>query len=155
MPLPSFLTSANVILCERFLLEKDEVLSAIRLIEIFPVPSPPPEVTDWKEGDPIPPNASRIRVFVIGNIKAAVGYTGTHRISVRILNSRNEWTAMPEETSTFSSRFPDAPPVIGFIVDLQMVARKYGTSYVCLFLDGEEVARTSLTITAPLQMPQA
>src|ERR1019366_3212983 len=146
MPLPSFLTSANVILCERFLLEKDEVLSAIRLVEVFTAPPPTPEAIDWKHGDPIAPGAMKVRVFFVANIKATVGYTGTHRASVRVLNSRNEWTAMPEENVSFTSRFADAPPAVGMIAEIQVIVRNYGTSYVCLFLDDEEIARTSLTI---------
>ena len=154
MPLPAFLTSANLILCERFLLEKDEVLSAIRLIEVFVVTPPSPEAAAWEQGNPIPPNAQKLRAFVVGHIKATVGYTGTHRMSVRILNTRNEWIEMPEQIAIFSSRFADAPAAIGMIAEITVIVRNYGTNYVCLFLDDEEVARTSFTITA-IPEPQA
>jgi|HubBroStandDraft_6_1064221.scaffolds.fasta_scaffold629338_2 hypothetical protein len=154
MPLPAFLSSANLILCERYLLEKDEVLSAIRLVEVFVVPPPPPGIADWKEGDPVPPGATTVRAFVIGHIKATPRYTGNHRMSVRIFNSRNEWVNMPDQTATFTSRFPEAPSVVGLIAELQLVVRNYGTTYVCLFLDDQEVARTSLT-TAPPPSPEA
>jgi len=41
MPLPSFLVSASVLICERILSEADHVLSVIRMVDVFNVVSPP------------------------------------------------------------------------------------------------------------------
>jgi hypothetical protein len=38
MPLPSFLISANIFICEKVLIETDSVLSFVRMIDVF-VPS--------------------------------------------------------------------------------------------------------------------
>jgi hypothetical protein len=44
MPMPPYVISANVLICERALTESDGVVSAIRMIDIFYVSERPPDL---------------------------------------------------------------------------------------------------------------
>jgi hypothetical protein len=147
MPLP-YLVSASLLICERALFEKDEIVSAIRLVDIFIVPSAPaPELSRIAITDSLPANASVINAYVVASVRATPGYTGSHNFSVKILNTLNELSDIfPPTAQSFSSKVADAPTSAGFIAALRLVVRNLGNCYVCLYLDGEEVARHPLTI---------
>jgi len=148
MPLPPFLISASIFTCERVLQEKDEVISAIRLVEVYFVASqPPPEVADLDINEPPPPNLPVIVTYAIARVLAVPGYTGFHKLQVKIINTRDELIDLGQQAELpFGSSVPIAPPSMGFIAQIKLAVRNLGVCYLCLYLDGEEVARHALTI---------
>jgi len=124
MPLPPYLICANLFICERALVEKDEVVSAIRMVSVFITPSPPPpELSTIVVSDAVPANAQIISAFVMADIKAMPGYLGWHKFELKLLNTLNEVTDLmsPLEQS-FSSKFEGAPNSVGFIAMLRLVS---------------------------------
>jgi len=104
MPLPSFLISANLLICERVLVEKDEAASAIRMVDVFHVPAPPPGIEDLKAGDPAPAGATVIKTYALTILKAIAGHTDTHQLQIRVFDVTGEWTFMHEMSLPFCLR---------------------------------------------------
>ena len=129
----------------------DSVLSLIRMVDIFHTPpllDPNPPI---KHGELVPPGMPLVSACVVANVKADVGYAGTHVFEMKLLNTADEFIGISGGPSehTFESRYPGAPAAIGFITLLNVGVRRYGTCYVCLFLDNVEIARTPITL-API-----
>lgn len=156
MLLPSFLTAASAFLCERVLIEKDDAISAIRIVDIYFVPEPTAEARDLKIGDPIPPGTTQLMFYVVAMLQAAPEYKGSHKVEIRVLSSRGEWNEVrgPMYDLTFEQKIAGVPAVEKVLVQMNLIVRNLGTAYICVFLDEREVVRTPLT-TALLRTPQA
>lgn len=148
MPLPSFLFSAYVLICERFLAENDGVMSAIRIVDLFFVPEKLFGVPDDVVFQLIQPRALIV-------IKAIPGHIEAHAVRVRLINTIGESSILAEQVLTFGTKpgFEEAPGTINIAMQLNLGVRRFGTCYVCVDVDGEEVARASITL-APLTPPQ-
>jgi hypothetical protein len=144
MPLPPFVISATIVVCERVLIEKDEVISAIRIVDIFYLSAPPPEI---KPGDPLPSNLPIVSFWAVGNVKAEPAYREPHSLEVRIVNTIGEVTTIGAPiTQAFDARLEPAPTASGLIAQINLGVTRFGTCYVCLYLDNEEVARSPITL---------
>jgi hypothetical protein len=148
MPLPSFLISANIFVCERVLIETDNVLSAIRLVDVFTLSKAPPEFAiNLKEGDPAFFELPMIQLWVAANIKAYPGYTGSHSVQIKLINTAGEISDIGEpRVEKFDSKWPEAHPSLGVVAQLRLAVRRLGSCYLCLFVDGEELARVPFTL---------
>jgi hypothetical protein len=76
MPLPPYLISVSLLVCERVLREMDGVLSAIRVVDIFYVPQKPPEIP----AEMLP----MVQAYAFASLWAIAGYQGKHSLSVRM-----------------------------------------------------------------------
>jgi hypothetical protein len=148
MPLPSFLVSANIFVCERVLVEVDNVLSFVRLVDVFILAKAPPEsAISLKEGDPVPPGLPMVQLWVAANVKAHPKYSQSHSLQIKLINTLGEVSALGQPTEErFNSLWPDAHPALGIVAQLNLAVRRTGTCYLCLCVDDEEVARVPFTL---------
>jgi hypothetical protein len=154
--LPEFLVSASILICEKFLQEADGVLSAIRMVDVFNVPPIPPEVTNMNDGEAPPPNTTWITPFVAVSLTAKPGYTGTHNLELKLLNTRSHLGPLGESIEVeFGSKYADGHSAAGVITQLRIGVRNTGTCYLCAFLDGEEVSRSALSVRVQTPHVQA
>ena len=144
MPLPPYLLSASLILCERVLHEEDGVTSAIRIVDIFYVPKKP-------EGAPenILPLA---QAHGLVNLKAEPNHEQEHELEFRTINTVGEVQSLgPPMKIKFTSRVgPQSPRGVTADIQLNVLVKRFGTCFLCVHLDGDEVLRTPFTI---LQKP--
>ncbi len=83
----------------------------------------------------------------MASVKVDAAHTGEHKISVKLINTAGETTQMGEEIiQRFSPTENNAPSGVGYVVQLNLGVRRLGTCYVCLDLDGSEVARAPITL---------
>jgi hypothetical protein len=139
MPLPPFLISARIFTCERILTEKDDVLSAIRLVDVFFVPFPPPSELS---ASTIP----TVTTYAIANVKAIPGYKESHDFEFKMLDSERNFIHVGAQRRAFESRVDEAPTGVGFVIQFDFTVKNLGTCYLGLYLDGEEIARSPITI---------
>jgi hypothetical protein len=142
MPIPSFIISVNLFVCERTLVEADGVLSAIRLIDIFFVPRERP-VGVSEEVLPL------VQAYGCALLKTKPGYVGQHALEMKTLNTVGEMTSTGDPTiaKIFSKPgMEDVPGGISIAIQLNIAVKRFGTCYLCLFLDGEEIARSPFTL---------
>jgi hypothetical protein len=96
MPLPDFLISAAALICVQFLIEKDDVISAIRIVDVYYVPELPADA---------PPDAlPAIHPNVLVMLKAIPGYKGTHLIRLRLIKVSGEETVIGEHAANFDNK---------------------------------------------------
>src|ERR1035437_9698820 len=140
MPLPKFLLSITALVCERVLLEADGVASAIRVVYVFYI-SPPPSLA--------PDTLQIIQAYALVILKSVPGYAGEHALRVRLINTVGESSTIAEDShAEFAAKpgFEELPHSINVVVQLNIGVKRFGICYICLDIDGEEVARTPLTL---------
>lgn len=140
MPLPEFILTANILVCERLLLEQDGIASAIRVVDIFHVGVP-----EKLPADSVP----MIQTYAWVQLKSAPGYSGKHVVQIRIINTVGESSVIVEQPdAAFEAKpgFEELPRAISLVVQLNLAVKRFGTCYVCVDVDGGEVARTPLTL---------
>jgi len=144
--MPLDLISATAFVCERMLVEKDDVLSAIRLVDLF-------YVTEFqiREGKPVPPQPflgqSLAQAFVsmslVVNLKAHPGYQASHSLILRIINPAGEEKNINEAPiqADFAAKIPEVPSGFTLIAQLNIQPKVMGNYIVRVLLDGEEVCK--------------
>jgi len=119
-------TSASFFICERVLIEKDDINSAIRIVELFNLPAGPPP--------PGMPPLDQVAVWmtVVGILKS---------------DGESVFAGPPSvfEIATPSAA-PNFPPGINFLSTTGVFARQMGLHYFVLFFDGIEVARAPFAL---------
>ena len=145
MPLPPFLISVSAFLCERILHEADKVLSAIRIVDVFYVPERPADAP--KEA------VAMISPYCLVTLKAQPGHQGRHSVQMKMLSTKGEMSDLGEALATeFAVRFEfgkSVPSGANISIQMNIIVKNYGTCYVCVYVDGEEITRTPLTILPP------
>jgi hypothetical protein len=154
--MPVDLISATAFVCEKVLIEKDNVLSAIRLVDLF-------YATEVKleEGKLIPPQPSpeksKLQTFVsmslLVNLKARPGYQASHSLLLRITNPAGEEKNVSDESvqADFAAKIPEVPSGFTLIAQLNIQPKVLGNYVVHVLLDGEEVCKAYFGI---LKHPQ-
>lgn len=147
MPIPSYVVSTSLLVCERVLLETDGVASAIRMVDLFYIG----EVPGQPDGTfPV------VQAYVLGAVRADPGHTNEHVFRIRLRNTVGESSIIAEHKGLFESKVgletagSTAPRSMNLIVQLNLKVMRYGTCFVYLDIDGEEAARAPITL---LQMP--
>lgn len=137
MPLPPHIISAGAFLCEKLLHERDGILSAIRIVDVFYVP----------------PNLPEERVAIVQAncvliLKAEPRHDEEHELDFKILNPIGELESIgPPLRQRLQSRLGlDLPTALTVNAQLNISPKRLGTYFVCVYLDGEEVARTPFTL---------
>jgi hypothetical protein len=137
MPLPRGLVSAFVIICERLLVEKDDVQSAIRIADLFQfqkIPGAPSE-------DPVVP------ITVIIQARFTPDAEPTHTLELRLIRPDGETKTIGEPvTLTMAAKFPDVCTGYNSGAIFGVAARINGIHYVTFLIDGEEVARAPFSL---------
>lgn len=143
MSIPQFLISADILVCERVLFEADGVISAIRMVDLFFVPTErPPNLPE----DSLP----LVQGFVCAILKAVPGHTEDHIFDIKLTNTLGQVSSLlPEPVKSkfgVSPGFERFPGGVGLNSPLSLWVKRMGTCYVSLFVDGQEVARAPISI---------
>jgi len=154
MPIPPYVTTVTLLLCERFLREADGVFSAIRIVDVFYVPESPPSTPD--ERLPV------VQFYALAQVKTKPGHNDKHVVWFKLLTTKGELADMggPVSVGQGSSLFPTAPGGFTVAIQINLRVKNLGTAYLCFYLDSEELIRTPFTLTptpiTPLpQSPEA
>lgn len=141
MPIPSYLISVSAILCEKVLHEADSVTSAIRIVDIFSVPEQPIAVAK----DLLP----WVQFYALVAIRVEPGHDKEHELEIKILNTAGELNALGPPThinKMVSPLGPDIPGGVTINIQVNIAVKRFGTCFLCVYLDGEEVTRTPFTL---------
>lgn len=124
------------------------MLSAIRIVDVFWVPRVPTEGSG--ENPPV------IKINGCALIKGVAGTAfREHSIQFKVQNEKSE---DPYILLGDAVRLPvrevtpglEMVPLGGSVnLEIHVAVKAYGTSYLCLFIDGEEAIRTPFTILPP------
>jgi hypothetical protein len=136
------LLSLNVLLCEKLLYERDQVISAIRIVEVFSVPLNPDLPLD-KQG-PL--------MFVLASGKVPADDEAEHLIELFLIRPDGETKPVGEPIKSVFPGQPGFPR--GFNIGFQLVvlATQMGIHYISVRFDGDEVRRVPF-ILQPFQAP--
>jgi hypothetical protein len=64
-----------------------------------------------------------------------------------MLDTVGEWSVLGGPIQVkFDSSEPTAPGGVSVGIQLNLGIKRFGTCYICAFLDGEELARASITL---------
>ncbi len=141
MPLPPYLISASIFVCERILHEADGVVSAIRIVDIFYVPEPPPSM---------PENAlPLVQAYGCAILKSVAGHNEEHSIQLKMINTIGEITVVGEPVKTrigSTAGLEKVPGGATINAQLNIGVKRLGTCYLCVEVDGEEVTRAPFTL---------
>jgi hypothetical protein len=146
MKLPEGVISISLFLCEKTLMEQDSVLSAIRIVDVFPVRG----VTTEKSAPPL------IRIFGCALVKAKPGPPFQFKARFQVADEAGHVVDIgpPMDLPIGNKNQDQSLPMGGSIaIELNIEARTFGTSYLCFCLDEAEVSRTPFTIV-PLPEPK-
>jgi hypothetical protein len=129
--------SADLLICEKVLIEGDGVLSAIRLVDIFYV-SKVPEISPERQG---------AQVSVLGMIRVEIGDLEEHAIEVRLVRPSGESSTIGEpQRVRIEPKEPNSPGGLNFVAQLGVIAKEMGVHYFVLLFDGQELTRSPFTL---------
>lgn len=138
MPLPSDCISATALICEKVLREDDDVISAIRLVDVF----------QFKRDTNIPPEIQAVTMHVLVLLKFKPESTASHNIRLRLLRPSGQLidATKPVEVSHQPSRYPTA--VRGAVLNAlaPVLTKEEGLHWWVVYLDDEEAARAGFTL---------
>jgi hypothetical protein len=133
--MPFIPLSVAVLVCEKVLRESDEVVSAIRVVDLFYVP----------EGLPEGGGISAQVLLVVKTLPS----NETHRVSVQheIPDGSIREIATQEEIS-FQAHVTGPTVPVGMVIqlDMKVAGRLLGTHNVRLLVDGDEIGRAYFTL---------
>lgn len=139
MKLPEGVISISLFLCEKTLTESDGVMSAIRIVDYFPV-----RLTTAER-----PLAPVVRIFGCAFVKGHPGPNRAFKATFRVAGGDGQIVDIgPSMDLPLANKQSDKTlPIGGAIsIELNIEARTFGTSYLCFYLGETEVARTPFTI---------
>ena len=142
MPSPSSLLSISGFLCEKLLQERDNVLSAIRIVEVFYV----------SQDTSISPELRSPRMFVYVAGKIAIGDEAEHLVDVYLERPNGDRKLLGETTKgVFKSGLPNFPG--GFVIAMHVgvLPTHMGLHHIHVLFDGEQVLRIPFILSEPKQ----
>lgn len=143
MPLSEYIISAAVLICEKILVEKDEVPSAIRLADTF-----------YFRKNPERPEETPV-VIVNGYfmVRFLPDAPMEHSLELRLVrpDGENQTFGGPNDVRA-EVRIPDTPIGFNAPFGFGLRARDPGIYYIAALLDGAEVAKAGFSlIEAPFE----
>ena len=145
--MPEGLVYSLVAIAERFLVEQDQVLSAIRLVDVFFVDPAPP-------GIPAETLAVMINLLVI--TKFSRGVKSEHTIQVKLLRPSGAQKPIGESRAVqidSGEKYPTAPSGFNGVFQIPVLTTEMGTHYLIVEVDDEEIARAPFTFVARVSEP--
>ncbi len=140
--MPSFLISANIFVCERLLQEGDGVTTAIRLVDVFYIGSERPLG--------VPPEAlPLIQGWGFAILKFVPSHNQEHVFEMKLINTIGELSNLAEPMKQLVEPTPgleNLPTGATLNIQLNVAVKRIGTCYLCVWIDGEEVARTPFSV---------
>lgn len=135
--MPPSLVSIAAIVCESILQDKEGIITAFRIVDVFKFPP--------VEDLPIQYQRLGMTLLIVG--KLIPGDRVDHHITIKVINPRGEAKAVGENIQVPKSelKYPSSPVGFNVIVNTAMRA-KAGLYYFAIFFDGEEVTRTPITL---------
>jgi len=134
------LLSANCIICERAIREKDDVISAFRIVDIFFA----------KVHPSFPLEQQQIPVTILAILKFTDDDAAPHSVSLALKGPEREPKSIDAMSNQViqAGRIPNAPKVI--VVHGQIgVTPKLGSYDATVLLDGREVAKNQFIVAEP------
>ena len=134
---PADASLASIFICERVLTEKDDVISAIRLVDIYRIPPLPPELTGPLFTKPIVQivGVAQFRFLRIDGLE--------HSFQFQLDRPGGESTLVQEPfIATPSLGINGAPGGVNLIVPINVIVKEFGLHYLVALCDGVAVART-------------
>jgi hypothetical protein len=140
MPLPAYLISISAILCEKVLHEADGVNSAIRIVDVFYVGAKPVDAPE--EVFPF------VQAYALVSLRAAPGHNQEHEFVFKLLNTVGELTTLgaPMRVNMLSTLGATVPGGLTASIQVNIAVKRFGTCFLCVYLDGEEVTRIPITL---------
>ncbi len=132
------LMSANCIICERAIQEKDDVLSAFRMVDLFYARSHP--------GLPLEQQA--IPVTIVGIVRITADDVAPHSASIVIRGPDREPKYIPltdNQVVPTAKKFHGLPKMLAFLGQMG-VTPHLGLYEVSITFDGQEVAKNQFII---------
>jgi len=136
---PDSIDSSYVLVCEKVLHERDNALSAIRLVDQLWVTALPPD---------IPIDRTATLVYFVGNVRFKPGVQDfTCDVQFQLIRPNGEVTPVGGlETVSLGPNIAGSPASIAHIVHVGVIPRAMGVHYAVLLLDGNAVAKSSFTL---------
>lgn len=131
--------SANCIICERALKEADNVLSAIRIVDLFYTAI----------STEIPVEQQAVPMTIIANVRFTSDDTANHTAELNIVRPDGEEkrvTILSDAPVPPGAPFEEFPKLLVIFAQLGVSPKQFGLHQVVVVLDGAEVARTQFTL---------
>jgi hypothetical protein len=150
MPLPPHIISVSAFLCERILREADGVITAVRIVDFFnvqgrPLDTLPLRVIQGIQGELVP----TVQFCACLIIKAKPGRY-VHQVQFKVQGTEQELTNAGAPILVTVESSPgvegEVPSGAAIIMEMNIGVKRFGTSYVCILLDGEEAIRVPFTL---------
>ena|ERR1700722_10273887 len=133
----------NAFICEKVLFEQDQVLSAIRIVEIFSVPINP-EVSLEKQG---------VLMMVLASGRVPMEDDSEHILELVLIRPDGQTTPIGEPIRTaYPLSNPSFPRGFNIAVQVGVKPTQMGLHHIAVSFDGEEVRRIPF-ILQPATMP--
>ena len=133
--MPSKLIYASALLCERILEEKDNVLTLIRVVDLFGVPS-----SELGKAD--------IQFFLVLSLRAEP-YDTPFTLGITLIGTDGVKTKLPPPPA-MPYKFAGTPDSLvggfAFVSQLLIKPTRFGVCYIELEMDGEVIMRVPFTI---------
>ncbi len=130
--MPPNVACVNLLVCEKVLSEEDNVISAIRIADVFLAPVDA-DISAAKQA---------IKVNVFGQIKMADTDQTEHTLELRLVRPNGESEVVGPPTSgpakTVLPKFPGGYIIVGQIA---VTPTQHGLHHFRLTMDGDEIAR--------------
>jgi hypothetical protein len=137
MALPEHPLSVTAVICEKVLHEKDGVMSAIRIVDVFTYTLKPE----------LPTEDQGVKMVLLLGFKLPSGDTSEHSIALELLKPNGDRTAIEQPLKgVATSTFPDTPKGYNVIANLSVAPVQKGTHYFIVRFDGEELLWVPFTL---------
>lgn len=141
--MPLDLLAVSALVCERYLLEKDDVFSLVRVIDLFYVPqAPSPAETE--------PVAHAIQINILVFVKARAPGSAPFRLLLRRPDGEERAIGSDQvrDVLEIASKFPDTdiPTGTSIALTLHVETKALGTYFLAVEIDGEVRATVPFTL---------
>lgn len=143
LTLPEYVVSSSMLVCERVLRERDDVLTAFRIVDAFYVE----EFPDQGSGVYV------IQAYAIIVIRTVPDYDAKGKIELYITRPEGPRDLVGSPEPELRSRIPGTPGGITLQVQLNLKTPTLGTYFVELFLEGELANRVPITLVPAKDTP--
>ena len=144
MPHKDFLT-VTAFLCDKVLEERDGVLSAIRIVDVF----------FFRRVPEMPEEKQAVVANLVILTKAQPGTTSEHAIKVDLLRPDGERVKVGEsETTSMRAKFPEAPGGFNLSLTVGVKTKVPGLHFFIINLDDEEITRVPFTLIEQPPLPE-